>query len=214
MVELIRRIMPTDIVGGDVEKLRRMDAIVHIFYEVSGTAAAFCTALALIPGLGNNYAFIITPIFFALAAAVLTFIDNARIVSEQKLTKQGNGPLRSVLDGFRVYFMSIWTGFQIIFSQPGYVWLIPGYAFALHGHKYLENGILPQIARRYLGESAWSQIMVGGSNFGEMFGAIFVFFFADLVKTSMPWLRLDALMLLALWYIPYWYPRKYDVKEA
>lgn len=32
-VELIRRILPKDIVGGDIEKLRRMDAMVHVFYE-------------------------------------------------------------------------------------------------------------------------------------------------------------------------------------
>jgi hypothetical protein len=37
MVELIRRIIPRDIVGGDVQKLRRMDALVHIFYEIAGT---------------------------------------------------------------------------------------------------------------------------------------------------------------------------------
>jgi MFS family permease len=31
MVELIRRVIPRDIVGGNVQKLRRMDALVHIF---------------------------------------------------------------------------------------------------------------------------------------------------------------------------------------
>jgi len=64
MVELIRRVIPRDIVGGNVQKLRRMDALVHIFYEVAGTAGAFCTALALIPKFGNNMSFIITPPFF------------------------------------------------------------------------------------------------------------------------------------------------------
>ena len=49
MVELIRRVIPRDIVGGNVQKLRRMDSIVHIFYEIAGTAGAFCTALGLIP---------------------------------------------------------------------------------------------------------------------------------------------------------------------
>lgn len=67
MVELIRRVIPRDIVGGNVQKLRRMDALVHIFYEIAGTAGAFCTALALIPRFGNNYSFIITPIFFTCA---------------------------------------------------------------------------------------------------------------------------------------------------
>jgi len=30
MVELIRRVIPRDIVGGDVQKLRRMDSIVSV----------------------------------------------------------------------------------------------------------------------------------------------------------------------------------------
>ena len=64
MVELIRRVIPRDIVGGNVQKLRRMDALVHMFYEVAGTSGAFCTALALIPRFGNNMSFIITPPFF------------------------------------------------------------------------------------------------------------------------------------------------------
>lgn len=33
MVELIRRVIPRDIVGGNMQKLKRMDSLVHIFYE-------------------------------------------------------------------------------------------------------------------------------------------------------------------------------------
>ncbi|PVH83712.1 hypothetical protein DL98DRAFT_454292 [Cadophora sp. DSE1049] len=62
MVETIRRVIPKDIVGGDVQKLLRMDSIVHIFYEVSGTGGALTTSLALIPYLGNNMSFVITHI--------------------------------------------------------------------------------------------------------------------------------------------------------
>ncbi|CAF1530392.1 unnamed protein product [Adineta ricciae] len=112
MVELIRRVIPRDIVGGDPEKLQRMDALVHIFYEVSGTAGAFATALGLIPRL------------------------------------------------------------------------------------------------------EWSQIIVGGSNFGELLGAFSVFLLANYVKTPIPWLRLDAIMLLIIWYIPYYYPSVGEVKCA
>ena len=71
------------------------EARAHIFYECAGTGtchllsgdgfvnnqlinsgAAFATALALIPEFGNNYSFIITPIFFAAAACVWFFITN------------------------------------------------------------------------------------------------------------------------------------------
>ena len=69
--------------------------------------------------------------------------------------------------------------------------------------RYLEGAIIPAIARRVFDVSAYSQIMVGGSNFGELLGAIAVFLFSNVVKTPIPWLRLDALMLLLVWYVPY-----------
>lgn len=56
--------------------------------------------------------------------------------------------------------------------------------------------------------------MVGGSNFGELLGAGFVFLFTNLIQTPMPWLRLDSLMLLIVWYLPYWYPQRGNVNEA
>ena len=232
MVELIRRVIPRDIVGGNVQKLRRMDALVHIFYEVAGTgsyyllcfllitdltvlAASFTTALALIPEFGNNYSFIITPILFVTAACVWFFITDLNYdLNKHKLEKQDSNYLKSLGMGAYLFFMSIWTGMKIVFTSRQYVWLLPGYAFALYGHRYLENGIPPQVARRYLGNSAWSQIMVGGSNFGELLGAGFVFLFTNLVQTPIPWLRLDALMLLIVWYLPYWYPARGNVNEA
>ncbi|KAK3113302.1 hypothetical protein LTR53_009552 [Teratosphaeriaceae sp. CCFEE 6253] len=190
MVELIRRVIPRDIVGGNVQKLCRMDALVHIFYEVAGTSGAFCTALGLIPALGNNFSFIITPILFTCAAVVWYFV---RLGHAQHEKSEG-----SKLKG----------------AGRKFVWLLPGYAFALYGHRYLENGIAPLIARRYLGNSAWSQIMVGGSNFGELLGALTVFLFTNLIHTPMPWLRLDALMLLIVWYLAFWYPPQEQVRYA
>lgn len=45
-------------------------------------------------------------------------------------------------------------------------------------------------------------------------GALFVFLFTNLVKTPMPWLRLDALLLLIVWYIGYWNPPMNQVSAA
>ncbi|KAL3426055.1 hypothetical protein PVAG01_02846 [Phlyctema vagabunda] len=226
MVELIRRVIPRDIVGGDVQKLRRMDALVHIFYEISGTSGAFCTALALIPRLGNNMAFIITPILFTFAAVAWFFISDlehpsSRIIdgvdgvdAEDTEGVRHRNYFMAVLISFKLFFESVYTGGKILFSARKFVWLLPGYSLALYGHRYLENGLAPIIARRYLGNSAWSQIMVGGSNFGELLGALFVFLFTNVIKTPMPWLRLDALCLLIVWYLAYWYPARGDVTEA
>ncbi|KAJ4369819.1 hypothetical protein N0V83_005583 [Neocucurbitaria cava] len=210
MVELIRRVIPRDLVGGNIQKLRRMDAMVHIFYEISGTAGAFCTALALIPHFGNNFSFIITPITFAGASILWFFIretgtprgDTASVLESQPTY------VKAVIGGFYLFFESVWTGAKIICTHRKFIWLLPGYAAALYGHRYLENGIAPAVARRYLGNSAWSNIIVGGSNCGELLGALFVFLFTNLVNTPIPWLRMDALALLIVWYLPFWHPPK------
>ncbi|KAI5807813.1 major facilitator superfamily domain-containing protein [Pyronema omphalodes] len=215
MVELIRRIVPRDIVGGNVQKLRRMDALVHIFYEVAGTSGAFCTALALIPRLGNNYSFIITPIFFTAAAAMWLCL-NIEFTQEPVSNSLEGKPsyFKSVFSGAILFFDSVYTGGKILFSSRKFIWLLPGYSIALYAHRYLENGVAPQIAKRYLGHSAWAQIMVGGSNFGELLGALFVFLFTNFIKTPIPWLRLDALVLMVVWYIPFWTPPTGTVKDA
>jgi hypothetical protein len=215
MVELIRRVIPRDLVGGHVQKLRQMDSLVHIFYETSGTAGAFCTALALIPHFGNNFSFIVTPIFFAAASVLWFFIYEVSPQTEGGLFLEGQPTyVKAVMSGFYLFFESVWTGAKIISTHRKFIWLLPGYAVALYGHRYLENAIAPAVARRYLGNSAWSQIMVGGSNFGELLGALFVFMFTNLVQTPMPWLRLDALALLIVWYLPFWHPTKGDVGQA
>ncbi|KAI4654747.1 uncharacterized protein J4E78_006924 [Alternaria triticimaculans] len=216
MVELIRRVIPRDLVGGNIQKLRRMDSLVHIFYEISGTAGAFCTALALIPRFGNNFSFIITPIFFAAASILWYFIEEASIPKEGRSLILESQPtyVKAVIGGFYLFFESVGTGAKIIFKHRKFIWLLPGYAVALYAHRYLENAIAPAVARRYFGNSAWSQIIVGGSNFGELLGALFVFMFTNLVHTPIPWLRLDALALLIVWYLPFWNPPKNDVAQA
>ncbi|CAF2896427.1 unnamed protein product [Rotaria sp. Silwood2] len=216
MVELIRRIIPRDIVGGDVEKLQRMDSLVHIFYEVSGTAGAFSTALGLIPRLGNNYAFIITPICFTACGIIWLFLGSlkfSRAQSEEADDNESNY-VKSVLKKIFLFGKSAYIGGKLIFTKRQFIWLWSGYSVALYAHRYLENGIAPQVAKRYMENSAWSQIIVGGSNFGELIGAFFVFIFARTIRTPIPWLRLDAVLLMIVWYIPFFYPPVNEVKYA
>lgn len=54
---------------------------------------------------------------------------------------------------------------------------------ALYLHRFLESNLAPAFAKRVLNVSAWSQIIVGGSNFGELLGALSVFFLSDIVTT-------------------------------
>lgn len=77
MVELIRRVIPADICGANVNKLRRMDASVHVLYEVAGTSGAFASSAA-ISRFGNNYSFLFSPIFFTFAAIFWTRVGNLK----------------------------------------------------------------------------------------------------------------------------------------
>lgn len=74
MVELIRRVIPRDIVGGDpirvslhrsgtkrdadipaILQLKKMDALVHVLYETAGTIAAFTSSQLIdVVGLENS----------------------------------------------------------------------------------------------------------------------------------------------------------------
>lgn len=188
---------------------------VHIFYEITGTTGAFVTALVLIPQLGNNRAFIITPIAFFFCAISWFFIsDLGHEKKKGEVLANQPGYIKATLGGFWLFFESIGVGAKILFTSRKFIWLVPGYAVALYGHRYLENGIAPQVARRYLGQSGWSQLMVGGSNMGELLGALAVFLLNNHVQTPMPWLRLDSLFLLIVWYIPFWRPPRGDVGQA
>ncbi|KAF8316251.1 uncharacterized protein EI90DRAFT_3134536 [Cantharellus anzutake] len=213
MVELIRRVIPRDIVGANPEKLRRMDALVHIMYELSGTGGAFAST-QLIAKLGNNYSFIITPPLFALAAivwyqisalsfGVRDFQAGGPVVIGREQRNPFIGYTLAVIEGFRLFILSIIKGAQLVLLHRKYVWLFFSYSVALHCHRYLENAIAPIYARRTLNNSSLSQALVAFSNLGELFGALFVFIFASNVKTPIPWLRLDALLLMIIWVVPF-----------
>jgi hypothetical protein len=160
-------------------------------------------------------AFIITPICFLLCAIAWFFVGELGFKREKHTTLH-NRPAywKAAFGGLYLFGQSVWVGARILFTSRKFIWLVPGYAVALYAHRYLENGIAPQVARRYLGESAWAQIIVGGSNLGELLGALSVLLFTNAIQTPMPWLRLDALLLLVVWYIPYWYPPSGQVGQA
>jgi hypothetical protein len=92
----------------------------------------------------------------------------------------------------------------------------------MHQSSYLENNLANIFATAVLKDSSFQQIMVGGSNFGELCGAVTVFFTVNYIPTwvpllflflfltittrPIPFLRLDALMLLIIWYLPFYRP--------
>ncbi|UJR29333.1 hypothetical protein I4U23_010545 [Adineta vaga] len=220
-VESINRVIPTDIVGNHIEKLQRFDALVHIFYAISGAIGAFITGLILIPKLGNNYAFIITPILFTASGMVWSLMSSFKkkktkrknqLVTIEKKSKSNY--LKIILRKIIAFGQSIYIGGKIILSNRKYIWLYSCYSLTLYAHRYLEDGIAPQVARRYLGNSAWSEIIIGGSNFGELLGSFCLLFLSNSIRTPIPWLRISALILLVIWYVPFYYPSFHSIKHA
>ncbi|KAH8101190.1 major facilitator superfamily domain-containing protein [Cristinia sonorae] len=214
MVELIRRVIPADIVGGNVSKLRRMDATVHIFYEVAGTAGAFASSSA-ISRFGNNYSFFLTPVFFTFAGGIWLLISTLNFKSQKAIQeeleqsglagvegKSSSNYFVQIFHGVLHFGESVWVGAKLVLGNRRFIWLVPAYSVALYMHRFLESGLAPAFAKRILGTSAWSQIIVGGSNFGELLGAATVLILSDVVTTPLPWLRLDAIALNLVWILP------------
>lgn len=82
-----------------------------------------------------------------------------------------------LLIGCRTFGRSFYKGAAICCTNRKFVWVPCAYSLALYGHRYLENGLAPAIAKRVMNDSSYSQIMVTGSNAGELTGAAFVLFF-------------------------------------
>jgi MFS family permease len=216
MVEVIRRVIPREIVGSNEEKLQKMDALVHIFYEIAGVSGAFTTGLILIPRLGNNYSFIISPILFSLSSIVWFFIKSQGTdidTSEENQNSKKNY-FKLLIQGFYLFIKSVYFGAKIIFQQRKYIWLFPCYCLSLYAHRYIEYGIIPQVAKRYFQHSGWSQIMIGGSNIGELCGGLAIFFLGKKIRSPLVWLRLDSIFLLIIWYITFYKPSSTSVKYA
>ncbi len=215
MVELIRRIVPVDIVGGDLVRLRKVNAIVHILYEIAGMIGAF-TSVPLVNKFGYNYSSFLSPACFVIACLAWSSIcslGHSR-TTERALARR-NGVLPQIEAAQkRNYFAQVGdtclgfvktcgVGAYYCCTSRKFIWLVPGYAVALYAHRFLENVLAPIWAHTMVRNSSYSQILVGGSNVGELLGAITIILLGESVPTPLPWLRLDALLLLLIWAMPY-----------
>jgi hypothetical protein len=217
MVELIRRVIPADIVGGDPEKLKKMDATVHVWYEVAGTTGAFVAAYSL-ARFGYAFSTLWVPVSFSLAFLLWRMIDikkepeadekQAGVTSEaQVILSAGEevaAPKRGVCGEiaffFRAFFHSVKVGATLVFTNSSLIWLMPAYVLPLVVHRYFENTFFPFYAKYNLGDGAVQQILIGGSNFGELCGALAVLFTATRIRTPLPWLRADAITLFLIFF--------------
>lgn len=135
-----------------------------------------------------QFSFIITPFLFILAAVSWRFVGSlghqtdaqraaavGGLAAVDAVKEKGYG--QQLLTGFKAFGRSFYKGAIICFTSRKFVWLPFAYSLALYGHRYLENGISPAIAKRVMLDSSYSQIMVTGSNAGELVGAVIVLFF-------------------------------------
>ena len=209
MVEIIRRVLPRDLVGGEVRKLRRLDATVHIFYEVAGTAGAFFAAFMALT-VGKALAPVATPACFLVAAVLWSRMRIA--VPDEPSSSSPSQPGGSVAPHARPGFVaslgraflgfgrSVTLGARLVCTDRRFTWLLLGYSVPLVLHRYIENGVAPNYAQLVLHEAAYAPILVGGSNFGELCGAGLVLLLTTPpIHTPLPWLRLDALTLTVAW---------------
>lgn len=108
-----------------------MDALVHIFYEIAGVTGTFATGLGLIPRRGNNYAFIVTSICFAIAGTVWLFIKSVAPPDDDNNIEGGRGddetPMDQSIDSN--YFKAVLKGFYLfeksffLFTHRKFIWL-------------------------------------------------------------------------------------------
>ncbi|KAI9178839.1 hypothetical protein H9P43_005501 [Blastocladiella emersonii ATCC 22665] len=204
IIELIRRVIPRDIVGSDPTKLKKMDSTVHIFYEVAGTTGALLSKY-WISYFNYAYSLALIPIAFTGAALIWSQIKDATSEAYEgpSKTKRVSGNMfTEVAAIFKAFFYSVWVGLKLVCTNRSLVWLIPAYTLPLVLHRYLENVLFAHYANFALSKGSYQQLLVSGSNFGELVGAFGVLVFTDAVKTPIPWLRLDALTLLVAWVFP------------
>ncbi|KAI8852883.1 hypothetical protein BC829DRAFT_430446 [Chytridium lagenaria] len=200
MVELMRRVIPAEIVGDNSVKLRRMDGIVHVCYEVTGTIGALF-APYWISYFGWGFALTIMPIAYILAACVWVMIvpSQAKVAAlARQAEERKKNPAASLARS-----STSSTPSSTRSSQRALIWLMPAYALALVHHRYLESTLFPFFAKSTLGNSDYQSILTGGSNFGELVGALLVVVFARQVKTPIPFLRMDAILILVVWVLPF-----------
>lgn len=196
-IELIRRVIPQKIVGANEFKLKKLDALVHVYFEIAGTCGAFFAAYVCLI-MGKAYAPVITPILYVIAAFFFSRIimPKASDILENRSLLALMITMKSACVGFGE---SVYKGAKIVCLDRRFIWLIWGYSLPLVMHRYIEGGVASVYAKLVLNESAYSSFINGGSNFGELLGALFVFWNLNLFKTPLPTLRWDALVLNFCW---------------
>ena len=196
-IELIRRVIPQKIVGGNEFKLKKLDSLVHVYFEIAGTTGAFFATYVCLT-MGKAYAPVITPILYVFAAFCFSQIVMPKVsdIFESGTFMAIMTTMKSAFIGFGE---SVYKGGKLVCFDRRFIWLIWGYSLPLVMHRYIEGGVASVYSKLVLNESAYGSYINGGSNFGELLGALFVFWNLNMFPTPLPTLRWDALVLNFCW---------------
>jgi hypothetical protein len=134
-IEIVRRIIPQQIVGGNEMKLKKLDSLVHVYFEIAGTCGAFFAAYTSLI-LGKAYAPVITPILYVFAGALFYFIIPPKSKEDIVLATGTTAELttmflKSLWYSFYGFGESVYQGALIIFAESKYHWLVWGYTIPL-----------------------------------------------------------------------------------
>lgn len=200
ILETCRRTISASIVGVDTNKLKVMDATVHIFYEIGGTIGAFISTL-LIQSLNYVYSTGVVLIFFIISIICYSLISLQHEIINEKQDKGFDNLTCFVL--IKSWIDSLKLGTKIVFSGRKFIWLIPCYILPLVIHRLFENVIFPYYAKNILKDGSFTGILLAASNFGELIGAFLVLKLVNYIKSPIPWIRIDSLMMYLMWTLVY-----------
>ncbi|KAI3479157.1 hypothetical protein L1887_58860 [Cichorium endivia] len=162
-------------------------------YEVAGTTGAF-TSTSLIGYFGYNYSAFLSPVLFTLAACTWIWIsslgESQRSEDESKLARvevEQRG-LFMLMVGRVCVLSARLSGTVATSSSPTVAssGSCPATPLRSTDTDTSRTVLLPSYAKSIIGVSSYSQIIVGGSNFGELLGALSVMLFTQAIPTPMP----------------------------
>lgn len=200
ILETCRRTIAASIVGTDTNKLKRMDATVHIFYEIGGTSGAFFSTF-MIQLLNYVYSTGVVLIFFVISVICYSMIDIKHTITDEKQDKNFHN--LTCFSLVKSWFDSLKLGAMIVFSGRKFIWLIPCYILPLVIHRLFENIIFPFYAKYILNDGSFTGTLLAASNFGELLGALLVLRLVNYIRSPIPWIRIDSLMMYLMWTLVY-----------
>lgn len=128
MIELLRRVLPADVVGGDIEKLKVFDGSVHVAWELIGTIGSL-SAYIWIGYFGWGYALTLLPIGFAISFTCWSMMTPRPERTKELQAfheKTSDSSLFSKLQtGVFSLGYSVAYGAKLVFSHRSLIWLLP-----------------------------------------------------------------------------------------